>query len=98
MRVDKYLSSLGIIQRSKLKKEGVILTVNGRRVKPSKEIKVGDVISVTSPTLIVELEVLDIPNIKSIPKTQREKYYKVKVFKRQKKEISSEFIKWLLED
>ena len=98
MRVDKYLSAVGLIQRSKLKREEVRLSVNGKSVKPSKEVKVGDVIYLTSPTLVFEIEVLDIPSTKSVPKSRREDYYKVRVFKRQKKEINSEFIKWLLED
>ena len=98
MRVDKFLSIVGLIPRGRLKKEGVELKINGKKAKPSKEIKVGDIISVSSPTLYFEIEVLKLPVSKSVKKTERNEYYNLIVFKKQKKQVNSEFIKWLLED
>ncbi len=98
MRVDKFLSVVGLIPRSRLKKEGFELKINGKKAKPSKEIKVGDIISVSSPTLYFELEILRLPVSKSVKRSERNVYYNLRVFKKQKKQVNSEFIRWLLED
>ncbi len=98
MRVDKYLSAVGLVRRTQLKKNNVEIKINGKKVKPSKEVRVGDVISFTSPTLIFKIEVIDIPLSKAVPKMDRDKYYRVRDLKKKKREIESEFIKWLLRD
>ena len=98
MRVDKYLSILGLVRRSSFKKEGILIKVNGNIVKPSKNIKVGDVVEFQSPTLTFKIEVVQLPKSKSIKSQDRKDYFKIIQKETRKKEITSEFIKWLLKD
>ena len=77
MRIDDYLSTVGVIKRRTVAKElgqNGLLAVNGRAVKPSYQVKVGDVIQVKG-TGAVTVEVLDIPT-GSVAKEQRERYFK----------------------
>ncbi len=98
MRVDKYLSRVGLVRRSALKKDGVEIRVNEKDVKPSREIKVGDIIEFKSPTLLFKIEVLKLPECRSIPSKMRNTYYRLIYHRTKPKEIQSEFIKWLLGD
>jgi len=98
VRVDKYLSILGLVRRSDIKKEGILIKVNGNIVKPSKNIKVGDAVEFQSPTFIFKIEVIKLPNSKSIKSQERKDYFKIIQKETKKKEITSEFIKWLLKD
>jgi len=78
MRLDDYLSSVGVIKRRTIAKElasnGMILA-NDQKVKPAYQVKLNDIIRIkgTRPQTI---EVLDIPT-GSVPKEQREKYFKI---------------------
>ena len=98
MRVDKYLSRVGLIRRTEFRNSEIDLKVNNRKAKPSKDVKEGDIIEFVSPSLILKIEVLKLPQNKSVPSKEREKYYRVIYRRSTKKELKSEFIKWLLED
>lgn len=78
MRLDDYLSTIGVIKRRTIAKElasnGMIL-VNEQKAKPAYQVKLSDIIRIKG-TRPQALEVLDIPT-GSVPKEQREKYFKV---------------------
>ena len=78
MRIDDFLSSVGIVKRRTVAKEmgsSGLLEVNGRRVKPAHEVGPGDIIRVkgSHPTVV---EVLVVP-AGSVPKTERAAFFKV---------------------
>jgi len=98
VRVDKFLSRVGLVRRTELKQDRVEIRINGKEVKPSKDVKVGDIIEFISPTLLFRVEVLRLPEKKGIPAKMRSFYYRVIYRSTKHKEIKSEFIKWLLED
>jgi len=69
MRIDDFLSTVGLIKRRTVAKElgaAGMIEVNGRRVKPAYEIKVGDIIRIKG-SAPVAAEVMDIPT-RSVPK------------------------------
>jgi ribosome-associated heat shock protein Hsp15 len=77
MRIDDYLSTVGVIKRRTVAKElsaNGLIEVNGRKVKPSYLVKVHDIIAVKG-SYPLTVEVLDIPT-GSVPKANREKYFK----------------------
>ena len=77
MRIDDFLSTVGIIKRRTVAKEmgahGLIV-VNGRAVKPAYDVKVGDIILIKGSHPFAA-EVLDIPS-GSVARTERGEYYK----------------------
>lgn len=76
MRVDDYLSTVGVIKRRTMAKNmaaGGMVKANGRRVKPSYQVMLGDIIELRG-NLGKVLEVLDIPT-GSVSKESREKYF-----------------------
>lgn len=80
MRVDKFLNSVNITKRRAISedmcKNGVV-SINGIVVKPAKDVKVGDIITIAYLERSVQYEVLQIPETKTIPKTQQHEYVKV---------------------
>ena len=78
MRLDDYLSTVGVIKRRTVAKEmgsNGLLAVNGHAAKPSYQVKVGDVVQVKG-THAIAVEVIDIPT-GSVAKEQRDRYFKV---------------------
>lgn len=77
MRVDKFLNSVNITKRRAVSedmcKNGVI-SVNDSVAKPAKDVKVGDIITVTYLERVIKYEVLQIPETKTIPKTKQDDY------------------------
>ena len=77
MRIDDFLSTVGIIKRRTIAKELAqkgMIAVNGRSVKPACQIRTGDVIFIKGKNSRA-VEVLDIPT-GSVPRERREKYFK----------------------
>ena len=77
MRVDDFLSTVGVIKRRTVAKElgaNGLIEANGRRVKPSYEVKPGDIIRIKGSRPLA-IEVINIPG-GSVPKTERDSYYK----------------------
>ncbi|MBU0982540.1 MAG: RNA-binding S4 domain-containing protein [candidate division Zixibacteria bacterium] len=75
MRVDDYLSTVGVIKRRTVAKEmgtNGLVEVNGRRVKPAYEVHLNDIICIKG-SRPVTVEVLDIPS-GSVPKERRDRY------------------------
>jgi ribosomal 50S subunit-recycling heat shock protein len=79
MRIDNYLSDLGIIKRRTVAKEladGGHVKVNDRRAKPAHKVKIDDIIEITGKHHI-KVRVLKIPSGKSVPKPDRPEYFEV---------------------
>ncbi|UCD64556.1 MAG: RNA-binding S4 domain-containing protein [Candidatus Zixiibacteriota bacterium] len=77
MRLDDYLSTVGIVKRRTLAKQlaqNGMVGVNGRTVKASYQVKVRDIIHIRG-TRSITTEVLDIPS-GSVPKSERDKYFR----------------------
>ena len=78
MRLDDFLSTVGIIKRRTVAKElgtAGMLEVNGRKAKPAYEVKVGDIIHIKGNNS-QSAEVLDVPT-RSVPKEDRSRYFKL---------------------
>jgi len=77
MRVDKFLNSVNITKRRAVSedmcKNGVVC-INGVVVKASKDVKVGDIITINYLEKSIRYEVLQIPETKTIPKTKQNEY------------------------
>ncbi len=77
MRIDKFLNVVNITKRRSVSedmcKSGVV-SVNGVVVKPAKDVKVGDKITIKFITREANYEVLAIPQGKSIPKSAQGEY------------------------
>lgn len=89
MRLDNYISDLGIIKRRTMAKDladGGHVKVNDRRAKPAHKVKVDDIIEITGKHHI-KVRVLKIPTGKSVPKPDRPEYFEVLL----KKSASTDF-------
>lgn len=67
MRIDKYLKLSRILKRRTISKElaeNERVEINGRIVKPSHEVKPGDIVTVTFGNRKLEIKVLSTENIK----------------------------------
>ena len=67
MRLDKYLKVSRLIKRRTVAKEvseASRVLVNGKVSKPSKDLKIGDIIEIEFGTKIVKIRVLRIDNLK----------------------------------
>lgn len=77
MRIDDYLSTVGVVKRRTVAKElasNGMVAVNGQTVKAAYPVKLGDIIHIKG-VRGQKIEVLDIPS-GSVSKTDREKYFK----------------------
>jgi len=79
VRVDKFLNSVNIVKRRRVAdemcKEGVVF-INGKKAKPSKDVKVGDIIEIHYLSGVKKFEVLKLPETKTIPKSKKSEYVK----------------------
>lgn len=79
MRIDKWLSSVNVVKRRTIAQDMVksgVVFVNGLKAKPSKEVRVGDRVTIEYLKGAKEYEVLQIPTTKTVPKSQKELYVK----------------------
>jgi ribosomal 50S subunit-recycling heat shock protein len=77
MRLDLYLSKVGLIKRRARAKELAtcgLIEINGRIIKPSYEIKIGDIIKIGGKDMLMA-EALKIPS-GNVKKEDRESYFK----------------------
>ncbi len=79
MRVDKFLNSVNITKRRSVSQDmianGVVL-INDVVAKASKNVAVGDVITINYLNSVKKYKVLRIPETKSTPKSLQEEYIK----------------------
>jgi len=65
MRIDKYLKVSRLIKRRTVAKDvcaGEKISINGKTVKPSAEVKIGDRITLEFANRVIEVQVLSTPN------------------------------------
>ena len=79
MRIDKFLNAVNITKRRTVAQDMLangVVSVNGKVVKPSKNVEVGDIVSIADLKGEKRYEVLQIPVTKSTPKSQQDQYVK----------------------
>jgi ribosomal 50S subunit-recycling heat shock protein len=78
MRIDKFINSVNITKRRAIAQDmlqsGVIF-LNNISVKQSKDVKIGDIISIKYLNGEIEnFKILEIPKFKNTPKSEQAKY------------------------
>lgn len=79
MRIDKYLNAVNITKRRAVAQDMIssgVVAINDKVVKASKNVEVGDVITITFLKGARRYEVLQIPATKSTPKSKQDEYIK----------------------
>ncbi len=79
MRIDKFLNTTNILKRRSIAQDmcdSGVVALNGKPAKSSKEVKKGDIITLTYLEYTKTYEVLEIPTSKSVPKNQSVLYVK----------------------
>ena len=79
MRVDLLLKSLCLTKtRSQAHKgcEAGCISINGRRAKPSAEVRVGDVIEIRYPRKVLAVEISEVPE-RQVARSACSGYYRV---------------------
>lgn len=79
MRIDKFLNSVNLTKRRAIAQDMLaqkVIAINGMACKPAKDVKIGDIITMTFLDYEKKYEVLDIPKTKTIPKTAQLDYIK----------------------
>ncbi|MGX2985514.1 RNA-binding S4 domain-containing protein [Helicobacter sp. 23-1048] len=80
MRVDKFLNATNVLKRRTLAQDmcenGVVL-INGAKAKSSKEVKIGDIITINFLESQKQYEVLALPTTKNVPKSQSQMFVKL---------------------
>ena len=79
MRIDKFLNSVNLTKRRAVAQDMLaqkVVFINDVACKPAKEVKIGDIITMTFLDYTRKYEVLDIPKTKTIPKTAQAEYVK----------------------
>lgn len=77
MRVDKFLNAVNITKRRAISEDmcrSGVVGINGVIIKASKEVKVGDIISLHFTDYTQEYKVLALPTTKNIPKNAQSEY------------------------
>lgn len=77
MRVDKFLNVVNITKRRAISEDmckSRVVKINDKVAKASKEVKIGDIISLHFMQYTQEYKVLAIPSTKSIPKNTQNQY------------------------
>ena len=78
MRLDDFVSTVGLIKRRTLAKEmaeGGLVKLNGNRCKPAHQVKAGDIISISGASPVMA-EVLAIPS-GSVRKISRQDFFRI---------------------
>ncbi len=79
LRIDKFLNAVNLTKRRAVAQdmicEGVVY-INGKAVKPAKNVAVGDIITLVYLEREMRYEVLAIPTVKSTPKSAQGLYVK----------------------
>ncbi len=79
MRIDKYLNAVNITKRRTVAQDMIssgVVSINGKVVKASKNVEIGDVVTIAYLKGEKKYEVLQIPTTKSTPKSKQDEYVK----------------------
>ncbi len=79
MRIDKFMNAVNIVKRRSVAQDMLknqVVLINGVVAKPSKEVKVGDTITIKYLKGDRSYEVLQIPTTKNVPKARMAEYVK----------------------
>jgi ribosomal 50S subunit-recycling heat shock protein len=79
MRIDKFLNAVNITKRRSVAQDMLangVVEINGKVVKPSKNVEVGNTITINYLKGAKQYEVLEIPTTKSTPKSLQHQYIK----------------------
>lgn len=80
MRIDKFLKVMMLTKRravaNEMADEGFVY-INGRKVKPSAQLKDGDVIELDMWNSYKKIEIIALPERGTVPKQDVEKYIRV---------------------
>ena len=79
MRIDKFLNSVNITKRRSVAQDMLanrVVEINGVVVKPSKNVALGNIITINYLESSKKYEVLQIPTTKSTPKSLQDEYIK----------------------
>jgi ribosomal 50S subunit-recycling heat shock protein len=79
MRIDLFLKLMGIAKTRMIAKrmcEKAQVLLEGKPVKPSAEIKAGEVLEILIPEREGRIQILEIPQTNSVAKHDREKFIK----------------------
>jgi len=79
MRIDKFLNSVNITKRRSVAQDMIanrVVMINGTVVKASKNVEVGNTVTINYLESSKSYEVLQIPTTKSTPKSLQSEYIK----------------------
>ncbi len=79
MRIDKYLNAVNITKRRTVAQDMIankVVSINGNIVKASKNVEIGNVITIAYLKGEKKYKVLQIPHTKSTPKSKQDEYVK----------------------
>ena len=79
MRIDLYLKRCGLMKHRSLAKRACdngIVRIDGIRAKPSKEVKVGQEVTIRFRDRLLKIEIVGIPG-KSVPKKEVQQIYRI---------------------
>ena len=79
MRIDKFLNSVNITKRRSIAQDMLankVVEINGMTVKPSKNVEVGNTITINYLDSSKSYEVMALPTTKSTPKSLQHEYIK----------------------
>ncbi len=79
MRIDKFLNAVNLTKRRAVAQDMIsngVVSINGKVVKASKNVEVGNIIQISYLKGAKAYEVLLLPTLKSTPKSEQDKYIK----------------------
>ncbi len=79
MRIDKFLNAVNITKRRTISQDMIaskVVLINDKVVKASKNVEIGNIITLQYLKGDKRYEVLQIPTTKSTPKSQQDEYVK----------------------
>ncbi|MDE7168913.1 MAG: RNA-binding S4 domain-containing protein [Mucispirillum sp.] len=90
MRLDKFLKITQLIKRRSAANEAAdegVISVNGKRAKPSHRLKDGDIIEIDMWNYYKKIEILRIPEKNTIPKKDTDSFIKILDYKTKESEF-----------
>lgn len=79
MRIDKFLNSVNLTKRRSIAQDMIdngVVSINDKVVKASKNVTIGDVVTIAYLNGAKKYQVLLLPEVKSTPKSEQDKYIK----------------------